>query len=165
MIYLLFINGIFSSFLLISIISLIFYPIIHFFISHIQKIIIKIIYINLSFFILNVLYLNLFDKNFNLDYKELCNKKIIIYTTNYQKYDCILINYDYLSIFGFKYFLYLNILKNNNIRSTLTIDKYKKIKKNRIYYDILMFNLVNKYSLNFNKLDFYVIKHIKDFLY
>lgn len=165
MIYLLFINSIFSSFLLISIISLIFYPIIHIFISKIQKIIIKIIYINLSFFILNVLYLHLFHKNFNLDYKELCNKKIIIYNTNCQKYDCVLINYNYLSIFGIKYFLYLNILKNNNVRFTLTIDKYKKIKKNRIYYDTLMFDLVNKYSKDFNKLDFYIINHIKDFLY
>ena len=168
MIYLLIINSIFSSLLLISIISLIFYPIIHFFISHIQKIIIKIIYINFSFLILSILYLNLGNKNFNLDYKALCNKKIVIYNNQYNilhKYDCILIDYNYLSLFGLKYFLYLNILKNNNTYFTLTIDKYKTIKKKRIYYDTIMFNLLQKYSNHLNKLDYYLTKHIKDFLY
>lgn len=164
MLYLLFIDSLFSIFIFLFIISLFILPIIKIFINYFKDIIIKLFYINFSFLFINILYLNIFSNNFNLKYNQLYNKDIIIYN-NYTKYNCKLENHYYYTFFRLKHFLYLKILKKNNIYFIITIDDFINIKKNNKYYHILMFSLLKRYSKNLNNLDHYLLNYIKDFLY
>lgn len=151
-----FIHSIFSGFLLLFVLSIFTMPIID-----ISK---SIIFTNLTFFFYQTIYYNIFNKKFNLNFNEILNKKIILYENNIY-YDCCLLNYKYKKILGIKYFLFLEILRNNNLLYCLSIDLIDKISlKNNNYYN-LMFNLIYKYSFFFKKIDFYLANYIKDFLY
>lgn len=151
-----FIHSIFSAFLILFVISIFTVPIID-----VTK---GIIFTNFTFFFYQIIYYNIFNKRFHLNFNDIQNKQIILYENNIN-YECFLLNYKYKKILGIKYFLFLEILRNNNLLYYISIDLIDKITyKNDKYYN-LMFDLIYKYSFFFKKIDFYLANYIKDFLY
>lgn len=127
------------------------------------KIFFLLLNINFSFFLLKIIYYNFLCIKFNCNYNYIIKKEIYIN-------DCFSLNkytledYKYLYFFGIKYNLLFILNKYNNIYIQ-DFDSINKISINKKYYYDLIISLLFKYSKCFNKIDFYILKNIKEFIY
>lgn len=130
-----------------------------------KKIIYNLFYVDLSFLFGIIIYNKYFNTLLNTNYDKYINR--IIKFNNFYNYKVvgILESYKFKNILGFKYSLTFNILKKNGLIISCDIYNYKTVKFNKHYYYSYLLYLLNKYNLNFKKLDFYITNYIKDFLY
>lgn len=118
---------------------------------------------NFSFFLLKIIYYNFFSIKFNCNYNYIIKREIYINDSfNLQNYT--LENFKYLYFFGIKYNLLFILNKYNNIYIQ-DFDSINKISINKKYYYDLIISLIFKYSKYFNKIDFYILNNIKEFIY
>ena len=133
--------------------------------SPIKKILYNLFFIDTIFLFCMLIYNEYFNYNLNINYKKYINRKVIYRIFSYKKCYGKLISYQFTYILGFKYSLIFNIQKNNGIISDIEIFDFNNVKFDQKYYYNYLIYLLNKYKTNFNKLDKYIINHIKGFLY
>lgn len=133
--------------------------------SPIKKIMYNLFFIDTIFLFCMLIYNEYFNYNLNINYKKYINRKVIYRIFSYKKFYGKLISYQFTYILGFKYSLIFNIQKNNGIISDIEIFDYNNVKFDQKYYYNYLIYLLNKHKTNFNKLDKYIINHIKGFLY
>lgn len=133
--------------------------------SPIKKILYNLFFIDTIFLFCMLIYNEYFNYNLNINYKKYINRKVIYRIFSYKKFYGKLISYQFTYILGFKYSLIFNIQRNNGIISDIEIFDFNNVKFNQKYYYSYLIYLLNKHKTNFNKLDKYIINHIKGFLY
>ena len=133
--------------------------------SPIKKILYNLFFIDIIFLFCMLIYNEYFNYNLNINYKKYINRKVIYRIFSYKKFYGKLISYQFTYILGFKYSLIFNIQKNNGIISDIEIFDFNNVKFDQKYYFSYLIYLLNKHETNFNKLDKYIINHIKGFLY
>ena len=133
--------------------------------SPIKKILYHLFFIDTIFLFFMLIYNEYFNYNLNINYKKYLNRKVVYKMFSYKKFYGRLISYQFTYILGFKYSLIFNIQKNNGIISDIEIFDYNNVKFDQKYYYGYIIYLLDKHKSSFNKLDNYIINHIKGFLY
>lgn len=127
------------------------------------KIIQNLININILFYMLKIFYYNFLENKYNKNYKYLLYKDVKVEASFYRN-EYIFVGYEYEKIFGIKINLFI-LLKLNHLILKKNIEHIEKIVLKKKYYYNTLLELLYKYSKYFNKVDKYLLNHIKEYLY
>ena len=127
------------------------------------KFIQKLININILFYMLKIFYYNFLENKYNKNYKYLLYKDVKVEASFYRN-EYIFVGYEYEKIFGIKINLFI-LLKLNHLILKKNIEHIEKIILKKKYYYNTLLELLYKYSKYFNKVDKYLLNHIKEYLY
>lgn len=125
----------------------------------------KLFYFDLFLFFIYIFYINNLNDTFNININNHKNR-IFLLKDRYSRFYCEILDIKYKYLLGIKYNLNILISKyKNNLILTYNIHNIDNLKLHKKYYYDFMLNLLNKYSINFKKIDFFLINYIKDYLY
>ena len=133
--------------------------------SPIKKILYHLFFIDTTFLFCTLIYNEYFNYELNINYKKYLNRKVVYRMFSYKKFYGKLISYQFTYVLGLKYSLIFNIQKNNGLILDIDVFDFKSVKFDQKYYYCYLIYLLDKHETNFNKLDNYIINHIKGFLY